>query len=108
MGGNQTGDELLTVSEVAQLLKLNQQTIRNWIDAGDLPAVRIGRRIRVQASAIEDLVGRRLAPPAGPPPSGALDDLDRRAIAEALDEMAAGMQAVATGLKRVAKAIRHA
>jgi predicted transcriptional regulator len=24
-------DEFLTVSEIAKLLKLNQQTIRNWI-----------------------------------------------------------------------------
>jgi hypothetical protein len=34
-------DEFLTVAEVAETLKLNQQTIRNWIDAGSLPAVRV-------------------------------------------------------------------
>jgi len=28
----------MTVAEVAALLKLNQQTIRNWIDGGTLPA----------------------------------------------------------------------
>jgi excisionase family DNA binding protein len=37
-------DEFLTVKEVAALLKLNQQTIRNWIDSGRLPAVRLGER----------------------------------------------------------------
>ena len=37
-------DEFLTVAEVAELLKLNQQTIRNMIDRGELPAVRVGRR----------------------------------------------------------------
>jgi hypothetical protein len=26
-------DEFLTVAEVAAILKLNQQTVRNWIDA---------------------------------------------------------------------------
>jgi hypothetical protein len=26
-----SGDEFLTVAEVASLLKLNQQTVRNWI-----------------------------------------------------------------------------
>jgi hypothetical protein len=26
-----TGDELMTVAEIAAVLKLNQQTIRNWI-----------------------------------------------------------------------------
>ena len=35
-------DEFMTVAEVAAILKLNQQTVRNWIDAGTLPAVRIG------------------------------------------------------------------
>jgi excisionase family DNA binding protein len=40
--------ELLTVSEIATQLKLNPQTIRNWIDEGRLPAYRIGeRRVRV-------------------------------------------------------------
>jgi excisionase family DNA binding protein len=34
-------DEFMTVAEVAAILKLNQQTIRNWIDTGFLPAVRI-------------------------------------------------------------------
>jgi hypothetical protein len=33
-------DEFLTVAEVAAILKLNQQTIRNWIDQGSLPALR--------------------------------------------------------------------
>jgi hypothetical protein len=28
---HQGNDELLTVAEIASLLKLNQQTIRNWI-----------------------------------------------------------------------------
>ena len=29
-------DEFLTVAEVAETLKLNQQTVRNWIDQGSL------------------------------------------------------------------------
>ncbi len=28
--------ELLSVAEVAELLKVNQQTVRNWIDDGKL------------------------------------------------------------------------
>jgi putative molybdopterin biosynthesis protein len=49
-------DEFLTVSEIAELLKLNQQTIRNWIDAGKLPAFRIGRRVRVKREDFERLL----------------------------------------------------
>ena len=42
-------DEFLTVAEIAATLKLNQQTIRNWIDQGKLPAGRVGpRRVRVR------------------------------------------------------------
>jgi len=41
-------DTFLTVAEVAAMLRLNPQTIRNWIDAGELPAVRVGeRRVRI-------------------------------------------------------------
>lgn len=49
-------DEFLTVAEVAQTLKLNQQTVRNWIDQGSLPALRIGRRVRIRRSDFERLV----------------------------------------------------
>ena len=43
-------DEFLTVAEVAEMLKLNQQTVRNWLDAGKLPYVRVGRRVRIKRS----------------------------------------------------------
>ena len=48
MDGRELDDEYLTVKEIADRLKLNQQTLRNWIDDGKLPAVRIGRRVRVR------------------------------------------------------------
>jgi excisionase family DNA binding protein len=43
-------DSFLTVAEVAAMLKLNQQTVRNWIDQGSLPALRVGRRVRIKRS----------------------------------------------------------
>jgi excisionase family DNA binding protein len=47
----------LTVAEIADDLKVNQQTVRNWIDRGELPAVRIGaRRIRVTEEAFERFI----------------------------------------------------
>jgi excisionase family DNA binding protein len=48
-------DEYLTISELAERLKLNQQTVRNWIDQGLLPAARISRR--VAASDERTLIG---------------------------------------------------
>lgn len=49
----QGGDSFLTVAEVAELLKLNQQTVRNWIDQGSMPAFRIGRRVRIKQSDLD-------------------------------------------------------
>jgi excisionase family DNA binding protein len=50
---NDFGEEFLTVAEVAELLKLNQQTVRNWIDQGSLPALKVGRRVRIRRSDLE-------------------------------------------------------
>ncbi|MGO9898981.1 MAG: helix-turn-helix domain-containing protein [Solirubrobacteraceae bacterium] len=49
-------NSFLTVAEVADLLKLNQQTVRNWIDHGSLPAVKVGRRVRIKRSDLDHLV----------------------------------------------------
>jgi excisionase family DNA binding protein len=57
-------DEFLTVAEVAELLKLNPQTVRNWIDQRTLPALHIGRRVRIRRSEFEQFLeqGRIQAP----------------------------------------------
>ena len=49
-------DSFLTVAEVAGILKLNQQTVRNWIDQGSLPALRVGRRVRIRRSDFERIL----------------------------------------------------
>lgn len=50
-------DELLTVEDVAALLKLNQQTVRNMIDRRELGAVRVGqRRVRVRRSQLDEFL----------------------------------------------------
>jgi excisionase family DNA binding protein len=49
-------ESYLTVAEVAETLKLNQQTVRNWIDQGSLPALRVGRRVRIKRSDFERLL----------------------------------------------------
>jgi excisionase family DNA binding protein len=56
-------DEFLTVAEVAAILKLNQQTIRNWIDQGSLAALRIGRRVRVLRRDLDQLIADAEAAP---------------------------------------------
>ena len=49
-------EEFLTVAEVAEMLKLNQQTVRNWIDQGSLPAHRVGRRVRIRRSDLDRML----------------------------------------------------
>jgi excisionase family DNA binding protein len=51
-------DSFLTVAEVAGMLKLNQQTVRNWIDQGSLPALRVGRRVRIKRSDFDRVLAQ--------------------------------------------------
>jgi excisionase family DNA binding protein len=58
-------ESFLTVAEVAGMLKLNQQTVRNWIDQGSLPALRVGRRVRIRRSDFERLLAQSSTAGAG-------------------------------------------
>lgn len=63
-------DEFLTVSEVAEILKVNDQTVRNWIDRGELTAVRVGaRRVRIRQSDLDAFIASTNPglPPSPPP-----------------------------------------
>src|SRR5688572_18626973 len=48
--------ELLTVEETAQLLKVVPVTVRRYIADGRLPAVRVGRAVRVDKESIGSLL----------------------------------------------------
>ncbi len=56
MTPSESEETYLTVAEVAETLKLNQQTVRNWIDQGSLPALRVGRRVRIKRSDFERIL----------------------------------------------------
>ena len=45
--GNASLPPLLTIQEVADRLRVNQKTIRRWIDAKELPAFKLGRQWRI-------------------------------------------------------------
>lgn len=49
-------NELLSIQEVAQITQLHEITIRRYIRAGKLGAVRIGRRLRVPQEALDQLL----------------------------------------------------
>lgn len=46
--------EVMTVTEVAEYLRINPQTVYRKAKAGELPAVRIGRAIRFRRSELEN------------------------------------------------------
>jgi len=45
--------ELLTVDEAAAVLNVAPVTVRRWIATGRLPALRLGRKLRVRRDALE-------------------------------------------------------
>ena len=61
-------DEFTTVAEVASILKLNQQTVRNWIDQGKLPAIHIGRRVRIRRADFDAVIDASVIGPRQPAP----------------------------------------
>jgi excisionase family DNA binding protein len=122
-------DEYLTVIEIAEHLKLNPQTIRNWIDAGSLPAVRVGRRVRIRRADLDHLLAQGTTATPQPPPAPATTATPAEAVEQLSDalerarrllgrrsatrraELAEGLQeltdAVATALQTLSDDVGH-
>ena len=60
-GAEMADPKLLTVPQVAAEFQVTAQTIRNWIDHGTLPAVRVGRAFRVKREDVDALLERASA-----------------------------------------------
>lgn len=62
--------KLLRVNEGAAFLSLSSSKVRRMIDQGELPAVRLGRAIRLQISDLQNYVAaRRFKSEVAPPES---------------------------------------
>ena len=55
-------DNLITIEELAVILRLAPQTIRNWIALGKIPYVRIGRRSFFQQRSLQKWLNRKEEP----------------------------------------------
>lgn len=59
-GKSHTLEEVYTVREIAQNLKVSERTVRNWIDSGELPAFPIGkRRYRISKADLQAFIDER-------------------------------------------------
>lgn len=55
--------ELLTVAEVAELLRVSTMTVYRLIRSGDLPAVRVGRNYRVRRGDLDTYLEEQVVEP---------------------------------------------
>lgn len=49
-------EQLLTPEEVAQLLRVTEQTVYNWLRAGELAGLKAGRLWRIRSEALEQFL----------------------------------------------------
>ena len=60
---------LLTTQETADLLKVSEPTVRNWIRAGAVRAIRLEREWRVAVKDLEAFLNARANGAPDPPPT---------------------------------------
>jgi excisionase family DNA binding protein len=59
-------DEMLTIEDLAQYLKLKPQTIYKWAQSGKIPGAKFGKEWRFRRSAIERWIDSQIpSPPEG-------------------------------------------
>lgn len=56
-------DQLLTVAEVAELLRVSTMTVYRLIRSGELPAVRVGRNYRVRQRDLDGYLQEQVVEP---------------------------------------------
>ena len=59
---NANGVQLLTTEQAAQRLAVTEAAVRKWISQGRLPAVRLGRCVRLRLADVELVVTQGLRP----------------------------------------------
>lgn len=52
-------EQFLTVEQIAEELQVTSQTIRNWIKAGALRALRVGHVYRIRREELEAMIARQ-------------------------------------------------
>lgn len=66
-------DELLTVAEVAETLRVSTMTVYRLVRSGEIPAVRVGRNYRIRRSDLDAYLEQQVVSPEDVSPEGLLD-----------------------------------
>lgn len=56
MGASSTPPQFLTVTEVAEVMRVSKMTVYRLIHAGELPAIRVGKSFRVPNAAVQQFL----------------------------------------------------
>ena len=82
------------------MLRLNPQTVRNYIDRGDLPKVRVGsRRVRIKRADVEKLIDARTDAPVQGSNEALAGKLSSPELIEALEEFGEAALKLARALR---------
>lgn len=55
------GDEILTIEEVAQFLKMKPQTIYKWAQEGQIPGTKLGKEWRFRKRTLDEWIDSSIA-----------------------------------------------
>ena len=66
MAGRDFDDPLLTVGEVAQVMRVSNMTVYRLIKSGQLAAIRVGKNYRIRRSDVERYLSDREVHVEGP------------------------------------------
>jgi excisionase family DNA binding protein len=58
---NNESKRFLTVAEFANAHGVREPTVLRWVRSGELPSIRLGRRVLIPADALDRLLARREA-----------------------------------------------
>lgn len=54
-------DDIMTIEEVAQYLKLQPQTVYKWAQEGQIPAAKLGKEWRFRRSLLDEWIDTSMA-----------------------------------------------
>jgi len=56
--GDRISNKLLTVNEVANILRVSNMTVYRLVKSGQIPAIRVGKNYRIKENDVNDYLSR--------------------------------------------------